>query len=221
MLFLVTNNAFTGNVANNGGSHSNNNYPVVTKGSISFTSSTLGANVYLDNNLMRTINNNNVRNLVPIKISNVNVGRHTIKITKTNYLEYNNTNVDVIAGQTTNLGLINLALLPKQVTTNHIPTVILCTDSDGDNTRQKGYITLTYSDGTRRVIYDSCRFDRSYDPNIVTEYVCNSTMVQKFVELMIDCTTQYGIGSSCYSNNHEELGYCSIPNINPNNSTTS
>ncbi|MBS3158196.1 hypothetical protein J4206_02825 [Candidatus Woesearchaeota archaeon] len=87
-------------------------------------------------------------------------------------------------------------------------TPVNCHDSDGNSTATSGTVTVTYSDGTTRAYNDGCRFHQSYNPRVVSEYVCDDTRVDKLRQLDIDCAQAYGSSSSCYQGD-TRLGYCS------------
>ena len=90
-------------------------------------------------------------------------------------------------------------------------TPVSCQDSDGNSTATVGTVTVTYSDGTTRTYNDGCRFHQSYNPRVVSEYVCDDTRVDKLRQLDIDCAQVYGSSSSCYQGD-TRLGYCSNAN---------
>ncbi|MFC1768393.1 hypothetical protein ACFLZX_01390 [Nanoarchaeota archaeon] len=92
-----------------------------------------------------------------------------------------------------------------------------CVDSDGNDPSTKGTVTITYHSGEVKKVTDQCRFAHSYNPHMVTEYICNDSAVGGFSQIEIDCRDT-NPDSSCYGTETDEygnllpLGYCQEDN---------
>ncbi len=103
----------------------------IMKGSLSINSNPIGAKLFIDNI--------DTGRITPVINYQINPSGHVIKLTKTGYQDYTNNNVNIISGQTTNLGSVILTVLPSK---NIYISIKLSDGLNFDKRLQNAIVTL-------------------------------------------------------------------------------